>query len=238
MTRTIDTLLFAGNVDLGRVEFRPTAVSSGSELEVLIRSAIGQASPRVVIVLRDFDGEVQLDRSLFGHAIRNLVENGLKYSPAPSPVHVVVRVRRGRLSLAVADRGIASPRRTGEGSSMPFSGRPMSAPRRVRARAFHRRARSPSAWRGHPLPPQAAGRRSLCDPAADGAEGPSQYPGAITKGGYRHGIDLPDRGRPAAARVHRAPALAARSCREILRGRSRDARRLRRRSPRSRTMRC
>ena len=109
MTQTIDTLLFAGNVDLGRVEFRPTAVSSRQELETLVRTAIGQPSSRVVIVLRDFDGEVMLDRSLFGHAIRNLVENGLKYSPSPSPVHVVARARRGRMSVAVADRGIGIP---------------------------------------------------------------------------------------------------------------------------------
>lgn len=109
MTSTIDTLLFAGNVDLGRVEFRPAAVSSTQELEVLIRSSIGEPSSRVVIVLRGFDGEVHLDRALFGHAIRNLVENGLKYSPSPSPVHVIARVRRGRMSVAVADRGIGIP---------------------------------------------------------------------------------------------------------------------------------
>ncbi len=109
MTRTIDTLLLAGNVDAGRVEFRPAAVSSRHELESLVRSSIGQPSPRVVVVIHDFDGEVQLDRALFGHAIRNLVENALKYSPPPSPVHVVVRVRRGRMSVAVADRGIGIP---------------------------------------------------------------------------------------------------------------------------------
>ncbi|PTY00584.1 hypothetical protein DB345_00335 [Spartobacteria bacterium LR76] len=109
MTSTIDTLLFAGNVDMGRVDFRPASVSSVREFEAMIWSAVNQPSSRVVIVIREFAGEVHLDRALFGHVLRNLVENGLKYSPAPSPVDVVARVRRGRLSLVVADRGIGVP---------------------------------------------------------------------------------------------------------------------------------
>nr|WP_075080005.1 PAS domain-containing sensor histidine kinase [Terrimicrobium sacchariphilum] len=109
MTSTIDSLLFAGNVDMGRVDFRPAAVSSVQEFEILIRNAISQPSSRIVIIIREFDGEVLVDRALFAHVLRNLVENGLKYSPAPAPVHVIARVRSGRLSFFVADRGIGVP---------------------------------------------------------------------------------------------------------------------------------
>src|SRR5262249_30511406 len=48
---------------------------------------------------------VNVDREAMGLAVRNLVDNALKYSRAPAPVRVSVRANGRAATISVADRG-------------------------------------------------------------------------------------------------------------------------------------
>ncbi len=52
---------------------------------------------------------LQADAILLAHALTNVLDNALKYSPPGSPLEIEARVAEGRMLLTVADRGIGIP---------------------------------------------------------------------------------------------------------------------------------
>jgi two-component system sensor histidine kinase KdpD len=52
---------------------------------------------------------VSMDSVLIVHALVNLIENALKYSPPDSPIRICTRVSDGEIAIEVADRGIGIP---------------------------------------------------------------------------------------------------------------------------------
>jgi signal transduction histidine kinase len=49
------------------------------------------------------------DPDMLGTAVINLVDNALKYSPSPAPVHLDVKAEHGAIVIAVRDRGMGIP---------------------------------------------------------------------------------------------------------------------------------
>src|SRR5690606_24479648 len=80
-----------------------------SAVEHVLKLVDEDAQPRLALHVAgsDPDQEVPVPRSMLETAIRNLVENALRYSPDSSPVDVTITFEQSseRCCIAVADRG-------------------------------------------------------------------------------------------------------------------------------------
>jgi two-component system sensor histidine kinase KdpD len=83
-----------------------------------VQDAIGAALQQVAERLRSRPVEidvppdlplVSMDSVLIVHALVNLIENALKYSPPDSPIRICTRVSDGEIAIEVADRGVGIP---------------------------------------------------------------------------------------------------------------------------------
>ncbi len=107
MTALIDDLL-----DLGRIEAGVGIVRDTASLSELAREAIdsmqGLAAMRKTTLQLEAQADVTLrgDRQLIKHAIVNLIDNALKYTPAGGLVRVSVDERDGQAIVQVRDNGI------------------------------------------------------------------------------------------------------------------------------------
>ena len=53
--------------------------------------------------------QIDVDDEALGRAVRNLLDNAVKYSPGPSPVEVDLERRNGHVFISVHDHGIGIP---------------------------------------------------------------------------------------------------------------------------------
>ena len=116
MKRAVARLVEVLEVSLGRVRLSDGALTlrpEPLELERLCSRLLEQATEywpdrRVVVVAGD-TAVVQGDPLLLQTALLNLVDNGLKYSPADRPVTVSWTVVGGEVVIRVADQGSGVP---------------------------------------------------------------------------------------------------------------------------------
>jgi signal transduction histidine kinase len=115
ITNIMDSLLGASRLFDGQVVFHPTELNPGVLLHEACqvhRDATGSA-----IINEDFSPlpvSINGDSKLLFHAFSNLICNAIKYSPAGSPVDVIVRQELGCLVVQVRDHGIGIPARDRE----------------------------------------------------------------------------------------------------------------------------
>lgn len=105
MSRVLEDILESGQWETGGVLLRrePTDIAA-----YLRESFTAGVTPDGLLRLRlDVDGScvVDIDRSKFGRAVLNLVDNALKFSPVDSPVLVRVGCEAGVLRVRVSDQG-------------------------------------------------------------------------------------------------------------------------------------
>jgi signal transduction histidine kinase len=109
--------LVEGLLDFGRMESAAkvyrfeTTDAEGFVREVTDEFASGLAGDRGRLSLVASDGPlpIRVDREAMGRALWNLLENAVKYSPANSPIEVVVRRRDGQVAIDVVDKGSGIP---------------------------------------------------------------------------------------------------------------------------------
>jgi PAS domain S-box-containing protein len=107
MTALIDDLL-----DLGRIEAGVGIVRETASLSEMAREAVdamqGLAAMRKTTLQLETHADVTLqgDRQLIKHAIANLIDNALKYTPAGGLVRVCIEERDGLAIVQVRDNGI------------------------------------------------------------------------------------------------------------------------------------
>lgn len=110
MARLVQNLLDMTRLERGAVDLRrePHHISDviGSALGRL-EHALGDR-PVVTAVASDLP-LVPMDAALIEQVLVNLVENALKYTPVDTPIEVAARIDRGRLTVAVRDRGPGIP---------------------------------------------------------------------------------------------------------------------------------
>ena len=107
LQRLVETLLDFGKMEAGAQKFRFERLDVGE----VVRRAVAEAEGSERVVL---DGAIDLavdgDGEALVVALRNLLENALKYSDGDSPVTARWERGSGRVSIMVADRGPGIPR--------------------------------------------------------------------------------------------------------------------------------
>ncbi len=106
MTRTVDDLLVLASLDEGRLELLVEPL----DLRDVAERAIGRLQPLaaargVTVTLTGAPALATGDADRLGHALRNLVENAIKFSPAGGAVEVTTWTRAGEAGVTVRDHG-------------------------------------------------------------------------------------------------------------------------------------
>ena len=95
-------------IDAGRIHLERTALS----IEDLFVSAIAGFGARAdgrVIALGGFAGRVHVDREVTLLAVRQLIDNALKYAPPSTPIRMWAEPRENQVVIHVADQGPGIP---------------------------------------------------------------------------------------------------------------------------------
>jgi two-component system sensor histidine kinase KdpD len=84
-----------------------------SHIEEVLREAVAslpaELAGRLELVCSERLPELVLDRRLLRLALRQLVDNALKYSPPASPVRICIHGEDGRVAIEITDRGEGIP---------------------------------------------------------------------------------------------------------------------------------
>jgi heavy metal sensor kinase len=110
MSRIVDDLLTLARIDEGRLELAPSRVDLGAVATDVAASLRPLADAQGVPVTVSGEGvEVHADPESLRRAVRNLVENAVKYTGAGGRVGVEVWRRSGEAGLTVTDTGPGIP---------------------------------------------------------------------------------------------------------------------------------
>jgi two-component system sensor histidine kinase KdpD len=131
LNRLVADLLDLSSINAGAFPMQSEIVAAEDVIGAALQRLSGvPGADRIRISLGNAD-TLAVGRFDFRHVLRilvNLLDNALKYSPAPSPVQVDVRTDGERLTLAVMDRGPGVPATEAERIFEPFYRRPGAAP--------------------------------------------------------------------------------------------------------------
>jgi signal transduction histidine kinase len=111
MTELLEDVLTLGRAESGKLDCvrRPVDVEALCQEVVADVQATAAESHRIVLDCSDCPREVMLDPKLVRLVLRNLLANGVKYSPDGGTVRLDAAHRDGALTLRVADQGIGIP---------------------------------------------------------------------------------------------------------------------------------
>jgi signal transduction histidine kinase len=114
--RLVESLLDFARMERGRKPYDMKAVDAATFARDVVEDFRREAEPRGYRVEFETDTEgafaVCADRSSLVHALWNLLDNAVKYSPEPRPIRVSVGRHPRGVALSVQDHGIGVP--TGE----------------------------------------------------------------------------------------------------------------------------
>jgi signal transduction histidine kinase len=113
LERLVEGLLDFGRMEAGRRTYRMEAASAAE----IARHVLDEFADSPGAMRLEWDGPsdgeraatIRADRQAIGLALRNLVDNALKYSPDSAPVRVSVRLNDAEANISVADRGPGIP---------------------------------------------------------------------------------------------------------------------------------
>jgi signal transduction histidine kinase len=107
MTRLVRDLLDLARRDSGRLELQAQPLDAGDVLLAAYERLEPIAAGRLRLQAPDAEADlgVRADPERLGQCLTNLVENALRYAPAPTPVELAVERREGSVVLRVRDHG-------------------------------------------------------------------------------------------------------------------------------------
>ncbi len=100
-------------IDAGKIKLHRSSTGSMELIEAARASFESRGAERIVIEAGP-DTAVSLDRELMTLAIRQVLDNGLKYSPAEALILCRVRLQADTLTILISDRGPGIPERERE----------------------------------------------------------------------------------------------------------------------------
>ena len=106
----IDDAIEMARLDTARIDIHPEIANLHDTLQDVVTSMQTEIDERTVrIICNDPLPAMAFDRRLMKLAIRQLLDNALKYSPAGTPVEMGAHVKDGVLTLEVTDYGKGIP---------------------------------------------------------------------------------------------------------------------------------
>jgi signal transduction histidine kinase len=115
--RLVESLLDFARMESGRKPYDARTVSAGDLVRQIVTDfeRDGRTAGVQVEVETGAPGAtdvaVRADRAAIGHALWNLLDNAVKYSPGQAAVHVAIERHPAGVAIAVSDKGIGIPRR-------------------------------------------------------------------------------------------------------------------------------
>ncbi len=110
MRELIDDAIEMARLDTARIDIHPEIANLHDTLQDVVTSMQTEIDERTVrIICNDPLPAMAFDRRLMKLAIRQLLDNALKYSPAGTPVEMGAHVKDGVLTLEVTDYGKGIP---------------------------------------------------------------------------------------------------------------------------------
>lgn len=111
LQRLVETLLDFGRMEAGARRYRLEPVDVGT-LVAQVRSDFDQVlvqTGRTIEVIGPAECHVSADADSLALALRNLIDNAIKYSPAGSPLRIGWARQGGEVEIYVEDRGLGIP---------------------------------------------------------------------------------------------------------------------------------
>jgi len=111
LTRLVESVLDFGSMEAGKRRYRFDALSCAALVRAVVddfRREVKAAGYHIECRATS-QVEVVADAEALGRALRNLLENAVKYSPDSRTVDVIVTERDSTVAIAVRDRGIGVP---------------------------------------------------------------------------------------------------------------------------------
>jgi two-component system sensor histidine kinase KdpD len=106
----IDNAVDMARLDSANIRIQPELSNIGEIVRQVVASMRGRIENRPVSVLSDESlSLIAVDQGLVKLAIKQLLDNALKYSPPDAPVTIDVRDGSGMVTVAVTDRGKGIP---------------------------------------------------------------------------------------------------------------------------------
>jgi signal transduction histidine kinase len=113
LQRLVETLLNFGKMEAAADNYRMEKLEVGELVSRAMREVSGaenEAAGRVRIIGPEPPLHLMGDGDALTLALRNLLENGLKYSPVNEPVEVMWNSQQGRVAISVVDHGAGIPK--------------------------------------------------------------------------------------------------------------------------------
>jgi signal transduction histidine kinase len=112
LQRLVETLLNFGRIEAGAARYHFADVETAALVRDVVREVDGHArelAARIEIAGPEEGALVRADETALGVALRNLIDNAIKYSPREPVVRVEWAVEAGLVAIRVIDRGLGIP---------------------------------------------------------------------------------------------------------------------------------
>jgi two-component system phosphate regulon sensor histidine kinase PhoR len=112
LQRLVESLLDFGRIEEGAFKYRFEPLDAASLVDDVVagfREAAAAQGFQVELQKTDTPAPIRADRDALGLALRNLLDNAVKYSPECRTVWVETVLADRRLAIRVRDRGIGIP---------------------------------------------------------------------------------------------------------------------------------
>ncbi len=111
LTRLVESLLDFGRMEAGARRYRFEPCDCTELVRRVVDDFRGEANAagHEIEFRGDSSAQIEIDDEALSRAVRNLLDNAVKYSPEPSPVEVGLERRNGQVFISVHDHGIGIP---------------------------------------------------------------------------------------------------------------------------------
>jgi len=112
LQRLVETLLNFGRLEAGAERYQFADVDAATLVREVVREIEPQAreaGKHIEVSGPDAGIRLRADASALAVALRNLLDNAIKYSPSDSTVQVQWKQENNRAAICVADRGVGIP---------------------------------------------------------------------------------------------------------------------------------
>jgi PAS domain S-box-containing protein len=109
LTTLVGNLLDMSRIEAGALVIRPAAVAVQDLIDRAVAGFPPEARRRLRFHVDDGARSIDVDRARIETAVRNLVDNALKFAAPPTVVDIVVRWTDADVQIAIRDRGVGVP---------------------------------------------------------------------------------------------------------------------------------